>query len=166
MKRGGTLFPICRIPSLNSPANSKASGNDPKRLNSGSENRRRSDQCMAPCMPRFPSLRRTVRAGFLGSNFTALNPCPVMWLSDDPVRTLSQYLNDRYFLPASMSAPIWMSGVEQPSSDAPAGTGSVIGPGCNSTDPLVSTSLKRSLAPQIPHDFGANELSRGFFISR
>ena len=43
MNSGGTLFPICRIPSSNSPANLKASGNDPKRLNSGSEKRLRSD---------------------------------------------------------------------------------------------------------------------------
>jgi hypothetical protein len=42
-------------------------------------------------------LRRTARAGFLGSNFAALNPCPVIRLSDDPSRTVSRYLKDRRF---------------------------------------------------------------------
>ena len=70
-------------------------------------------------MPRLPSLRRIVRAGFLGSNFTALNPWPVMRLSDDPTLTLSQYLNDRYFLPASSSASSCSGGVEQPAQRGP-----------------------------------------------
>ena len=104
MKSGGTQFPICRIPSSNSPANSNPSGNDPNRLNSGSENLRHSDQCIAPCIPRFPSFRRIVRAGFAGSNLTALNPWPVRLLSDDPTLIRSQYLKDRYFLPASRRA--------------------------------------------------------------
>lgn len=74
MKSGGTQLPIWRIPSSNAPANANASGKDPKRLNSGSENRRRASQCIAPCMPRFTSFRRIVRAqkpgtltGFVGS---------------------------------------------------------------------------------------------------
>ena len=97
IKSGSTQSPICLIPSLKSPANLNPSGKDPNRLNSGSENRRRSLKCIAPCMPRLPSLRRIVRAGFLGSNFTALKPWPVMWVSEVPTRILFQNLKDRYF---------------------------------------------------------------------
>jgi len=136
MKRGGTQFPICRIPSSNPPAKANSSGKEENRLNSGSEKRRRSLQCMAPCIPRLPSLRRTVRAGFLGSNFTALNPWPVMWLSDDPVRTLSQYLKDRYFPAAERSASSCSGGVEHPTRELPAVTGTVIAVGCSTTDRL------------------------------
>jgi hypothetical protein len=78
-------------------------------------------------MPRLPSLRRMVRAGFFESNFTALNPWPVMWLSEDPTFTLSQYLNDRYFLPASNSAASCSGGVAQPARDSPTVTGVVSG---------------------------------------
>ena len=129
MKSGGTQLPIWRIPSSNSPAKANSSGNDPNRLNSGSENLLHALQCMAPCMPRLPSLRRMVRAGFLGSNFTALKPWPVMWLSEDPTLTLSQYLNDRYFPPASRRAASCSGGVRQPASDSPAAIGVVSGAG-------------------------------------
>jgi hypothetical protein len=86
MNKGGTQLPICWIPSSNSPAKANPSGKEENRLNSGSENRRHSFQNIAPCIPRFPSLRRMVRAGFLGSNFTALKPWPVIGFSDDPRR--------------------------------------------------------------------------------
>ena len=36
----------------------------------------------------------------------ALKPWPVMRLSDDPIRTLSQYLKDRYFLAAKEALPV------------------------------------------------------------
>ncbi len=54
MNSGGTQFPICFIPSSNSPANENALGKDPNRLNSGNENRRHSDKCMEP--PRVEQL--------------------------------------------------------------------------------------------------------------
>ena len=92
INNGGTQLPICRIPSSNSPANVNASGNELNLFNSGNENLRFSFQCIAPCIPRFPSLRLIVRAGFLGSNFTALNPWPVIGFSDDPRRILLQPL--------------------------------------------------------------------------
>lgn len=136
IKSGGTQFPICRMPSSNSPAKANPSGKEENRLNSGSEKRRRSAQYMAPCIPRFPSLRRTVRAGFFGSNLTALKPWPVMRLSDDPIRTLSQYLNERYFLAASNKAASCSGGVKQPARESPHAIGSVSGPGCTSTNPL------------------------------
>ena len=134
---GGTQFPICRIPSPNSPANTKPSVKGPNRLNSGSENRRHSLQCMAPYMPRSRSLRRTVRAGFLGSNFAALNPCPVIRLSDDPSRTVSRYLKDRCFPAAGRSASICSGGVEHPTRESPHAIGWLSGPGCSSTGPLA-----------------------------
>jgi hypothetical protein len=91
INNGGTQFPICRIPSSDSPAKQNSSGKEENRLNSGSENLRHSDQCIAPCMPRLPSFLLMVRAGFLGSNFTALKPWPVIGFSDDPRRIRLQY---------------------------------------------------------------------------
>ncbi len=135
IKSGGTLLPICRIPSSNSPGNTNPSGNDPNRLNSGSENRLRSHQCIAPCIPRFPSFLLIVRAGFLGSNLTQLNPDPVMSCSDLSMRILSQYLKERYRRPAASSFARWSSGVATPSSESPQGIGSAKGPGCGSTGP-------------------------------
>jgi hypothetical protein len=133
MKRGGTQFPICLIPSSNLPGNWNPSGNDPKRLNSGSENLLRSFQCIAPCIPKFPSFLRIVRAGLRGSNFTQLNPEPVMSVSDLLIRIRSQYLKDRCFSPAASNASSWSSGVATPSSESPQAIGNVSGLGCNFT---------------------------------
>jgi hypothetical protein len=47
INRGGMQFPICFMPSSNSPANTNASDNDANLLNSGNENRRHSDQRIA-----------------------------------------------------------------------------------------------------------------------
>ena len=60
MNNGGTQLPICFMPSSNSPANRNSSGKDPNRLNSGSENRRHSAQCIAPPIPRLLSMRLMV----------------------------------------------------------------------------------------------------------
>jgi hypothetical protein len=90
MKSGGTQLPIWRIPSVNSPAKAKASGNELNRLNSGRENLRHSAQCMAPPIPRLLSMRRIVWAGFRGSKRIALNPFPVMSCCDLPILMRSQ----------------------------------------------------------------------------
>ena len=60
IKSGGTQLPICRIPFSNSPANMNWSGKEMNRLNSGSENRHLSSQCMAPPIPRLLSIRLMV----------------------------------------------------------------------------------------------------------
>ena len=135
MNSGGILFPTCRIPSSNAPAKRNPSGNDPNLLNSGRENRLCWSQRIAPCMPRLPSLRWIVRAGFLGSNLTGLNPWPVRWHPARPILILLQYLNDLYLVPASRSAASWSAGVSQPASESPQARGAVTGPGCSSKCP-------------------------------